>query len=146
MTNMNENLLIKCQALKHFQNAFIDLNKRKCNAFTAPELYDTPENWLIEFRSQSKPDMAKSRLQKLLELTQENYNLIDIIEIIKSTDNDNIIWEIEYIFKKDNFMWDAFMFSLVASTLFEKVNNFAWKKWAELHTDGWLLPYSNPPN
>ena len=143
-------LLEKCIALKNFQNDFIieNRNSNDNNPFKAPEIVDSPLNWMEEYKayggSYGNPSLLNSRLQTILDLTQENSNFKEIMELVTNTNNDYIVWEIEKIYKKNFDIWNAFMFSLIASAFCSHLNNTAWNKWKKAHTDGWMLEYSDP--
>jgi len=142
-------LFVKCETLKQFQINFINSNKMLTSVFTAPELKDTPEYWMLEYRQYGgnidKPAYKVSRLQKLLDETKDNSNFLEILERVKNSQDEDIIWKIEFIYKKDYNNWNAFAFSLVASSIKSYVgDNLVWKKWESTHEDGWLNSYKSP--
>ena len=153
-TNDYQKLITKCTALKTIQDEFIINNRfNHQDPYKAPEIADSPTKWIKEYKafggSYDKPSTLQSRLQKLLELTHTNSNFKDIIDLVNTSSNDNIIWDIEKIYKSGesddtSFVWNAFIFSLIASAISSRINNTAWNKWNEAHKDGWMLAYRPP--
>lgn len=147
---MNE-LISKCEALKTVQNHFISnnkyypLNKR----YAAPELNDSPNVWMDEYiefgGTKSKPADIKSRLQQLIDLSGQNTHFMEIIEIIKSSNNENIIWNIEENYKSGNLLWNNFNFSVIITLLASIIEDNKYiQKWLKEHSDGWMKPYKAP--
>jgi len=150
--NLDNELIKNCEILKETQLEFINLNLKNNNIFKAPELLEHPKNWILEYKenggTENTPAYQSSRLQQLLELTANDSNLQNIIEIINSSKNPNIIWTIEQYYKTTNDSyfdrWNPFIFSISLSIICSKINNNACNEWINSHTSGWMLPYKNP--
>ena len=147
---MNE-LISKCEALKTVQNHFISINKYYPlnERYAAPELNDSPNVWMEEYvkfgGTKSKPSDIKSRLQQLIDLSGQNTHFMEIIEIIKSSTNENIIWNIEENYKSGNLLWNNFNFSVVITLLASIIEDNKYiQKWLKQHSDGWMKPYKAP--
>lgn len=151
MDNQMNELISKCEALKTVQNHFISNNKYYPlnERYAAPELNDSPNVWMKEYvefgGTKSKPADIKSRLQQLIDLSGQNTDFMEIIKIIKSSNNENIIWNIEENYKSTNFSWDNFNFSIVITILSSIIkDNKSIQKWLKEHSDGWMKPYKAP--
>lgn len=150
MSNPNE-IISLSKSLKDKQSVFITDNKRKFKneGYVAPELYDTPTTWIEEYVAYGGtlevPSTMTSRIQQLIELTREDSDFLEIRRIINSTNNENIIWNIEEYYKSKNNNWDAFIFSIIITLLAKEVpDNISVKKWINKHSDGWMKSYTAP--
>lgn len=75
--------------------------------------------------------------------TGENQEFVSIFNFVKTfSDDPNIIWQIEQIYKSDNSdEWNLFFFSVVFSMIASKLETIGITKWKEAHKKSWSLPY-----
>jgi hypothetical protein len=126
--------------LKNFQNIFKNNHENFIPNpnYASPELFTSPQEWQAEYAAFGQ----KSRLEKLMNQTGERQEFEFIFNFIKSSDDPNIIWEIEQIYKSNSSNeWDLFFFSAVFSMIAFKLETIGITKWKEAHKAGWSRPY-----
>ena len=127
--------------LKNFQNIFKNNHENYIPNpdYASPELFTSPEQWRREYAAFG----PNSRLAKLMNQTGERHEFDYILKFIKSSDDPNIIWQIEQIYKSNSSNeWDLFFFSAVFSMIAFKLETIGIAKWKEAHKAGWSRPYA----
>jgi hypothetical protein len=126
--------------LKNFQNIFKNNHENFIPNpnYASPELFTSPQEWQAEYAAFGQ----KSRLEKLMNETGVRTDFDYILKFIKSSDDPNIIWQIEEIYKSNSFLeWELFFFSVVFSMVNSRLETIGITKWKEAHKKGWCKPY-----
>ena len=147
-------LMDKVTSLKTIQKNFVEENYQNSSEYSNS---DTPNEWIIEDNYQKN-----SRMQRLINKTEDNLLMQEIIELINKSNDLNIIWKIEKIYKVGGDKWDKFLFCIFYGVLDTKRGTIesqikmsvhpgpmpffvnCWKKWDELHKGPWIEDYKDP--
>lgn len=147
-------LVDKVTSLKNIQKNFVEQNYPNSSEYLHS---DTPNEWIIEDNYEKN-----SRMQRLINETENNLIMHEIIKLINESNDVNIIWKIEQIYKVSGDKWDKFLFCIFCGAVDNERRLIepqirmgldpgpipffviCWKKWDESHSGPWIEDYQDP--
>ena len=153
---MHNAFIENVNSLKDAQFRFIMTKSYNAHPdYTASKFFikSTPKDWQNENKGGGGTcsyGHNPSNNQMLINFTRDATQLDLIVKYINNSDDPNIIWELEKIYKSsddtDWTEWNGYVFSVTATWLYTHTieTNRGFNKWLATHSQCWTNPYTEP--